>query len=66
MQAKSIVEGEHSAILSTSIKLPVNIAFVIKIFFVSIFEWPFYKGFTISEIYKISELQLMYCFFHTE
>ena len=29
---------EHSAVLSTFIKLP----FVIKIFVLSIFEWPFY------------------------
>ena len=33
---------EHSAILSTFIKLP----FVIKIFVLSIFEWLFYTGFT--------------------
>ena len=33
---------EHSAKLSTFIKLP----FVIKIFVLSIFEWPFYTGFT--------------------
>ena len=32
-----------SAILSTFIKLP----FVIKIFVLSIFEWPFYTGFTV-------------------
>ena len=38
MQVKSI------AILSTFIKLP----FVIKIFLLSIFEWPFYTGFTVS------------------
>ena len=48
MQVKSIAEcskgsilgafqGEHSAILSTFIVLP----FVIKIFVLSIFEWPF-------------------------
>ena len=46
MQVKSIAEcfqGEHSAILSTFIKLP----FVIKIFVLSIFEWPFYIGFTL-------------------
>ena len=36
------LQGEHSAILSTFIKLP----FVIKIFVLSIFEWPFYTGFT--------------------
>ena len=33
----------HSAILSTFIKLP----FVIKIFVLSIFELPFYTGFTV-------------------
>ena len=35
-------QGEHSAILLIFIKLP----FVIKIFILSIFEWPFYTGFT--------------------
>ena len=35
---------EYSAILSTFIKLPV----VIKIFVLSIFEWPFYTGLTVS------------------
>ena len=34
---------EHSAILLTFIKLP----FVIKIFVLSIFEWPFYTGLTV-------------------
>ena len=38
-----MLQGEHSAILSTSIKLP----FVIKIFVLSVFEWPFYTGFTV-------------------
>ena len=38
-----MLQGEHSAILSTSIMLP----FVIKIFALSIFEWPFYTGFTV-------------------
>ena len=37
-------QGEHSAILSTFIKLP----FVIKSFVLSIFEWPFYTGFTVT------------------
>ena len=37
------VQGEHSAILSTFIKLP----FVIKTFVLSIFEWPFITGFTV-------------------
>ena len=47
MQAKSIAECskgiKHSAILSTFIKL----TFFIKIFVLSIFEWPFYIGFTV-------------------
>ena len=34
---------EHSAILLSFIKLP----FVIKIFVLSIFEWPFYTGFIV-------------------
>ena len=42
IQVKSIVE--HSAILSTFIKLP----FIIKIFVLSVFEWPFYTGFTVQ------------------
>ena len=39
-------QGEYSAILSTFIKLP----FVIKIFILSIFKWPFYTGFTVGKI----------------
>ena len=38
-----MLQGEHSAILLTFIKLPV----VIKIYVLSIFEWPFYTGFTV-------------------
>ena len=38
-----MLHGEHSAILLTFIKLP----FVIKIFVLSVFEWPFYTGFTV-------------------
>ena len=38
-----MLQGEHSAILLTFIKLP----FVIKIFVSSIFEWWFYTGFTV-------------------
>ena len=37
------VQGEHFAILSTFIKLP----FVIKIVVLSIFQGPFYTGFTV-------------------
>ena len=39
-------QGEHSAILSTFIKLP----FAIKIFVLSIFEWPFYTSFTVYTV----------------
>ena len=37
-------QGEHSAIFLTCIKLP----FVIKIFVLSIFEWPLNTGFTVN------------------
>ena len=39
-----MLQEEHSAILSTFIKL----TFVIKIFVFSIFEWPFYTSFTVT------------------
>ena len=39
-----MLQGEHSAILSTCIKLP----FVFKTFVLSIFEWRLKTGFTIS------------------
>ena len=38
-----MLQGKHSAILSTDIKLP----FVIKIFVLSIFKWPLKTGFTV-------------------
>ena len=38
-----MLQLEHSAILSTFFKLP----FINKIFVLSIFEWPFYTGFTV-------------------
>ena len=38
-----MLQGEHSTILLTFIKLP----FVIRTFVLSIFEWPFYTGFTV-------------------
>ena len=38
-----MLQGEHSAILLTFIKLP----FVIKIFVLYIFVWPFYTGFNV-------------------
>ena len=39
-----MLQGKHSAILLNYIKLP----FVIKIFVLSNFEWPFYTGFTVD------------------
>ena len=49
------LQGEHFAILLTCIKLP----FVIKIFVLSILEWPFYTGFTVlshKNSFKIKKL----------
>ena len=43
---------EHSAILLTFIKLP----FVIKIFVLSIFEWPFYTGFTVPKSHNLVQI----------
>ena len=40
------VKREHSAILSTFIKLP----FVFKIFVLSILEWPLKTGFTVPHL----------------
>ena len=42
-----MLQEEHSAILSTFIKLP----FVIKIFVLSIFEWPLYTGFAVYHFF---------------
>ena len=39
-----MLQGEHSAIFSTFIKVP----FVINIFVLSIFEWPLKTGFTVQ------------------
>ena len=41
-----MLQGEHSAILLTFIKLP----FVIKIFVSSSFEWPLKTGYTVIDI----------------
>ena len=43
-----MLQGEHSAILSTFIKLP----FVTMIFVLSIFEWLFYTGFTVPYLFR--------------
>ena len=43
-----MLEGEHSAIRLTFIKLP----FVIKMFVLSIFEWPLKTGFILLYLYQ--------------
>ena len=53
-----MLQGEHSAILLTFIKLP----FVIKMFVLSIFELPFYTGFTVN----LLTLCILMDFFHTD
>ena len=54
-----MLQGEHSAILLTFIKLP----FAIKIFVLFIFEWPFYTGFTVLQnwTHLMSPLSLNKC-----
>ena len=49
-----MLQWEHSAILSTCIKLP----FVSLIFILSIFEWSFKTGFTV--VYKGLNLNYIY------
>ena len=51
-----MLQGEHSAILPTFIKLP----FVTKTFVLSIFEWPFYTGFTKESILQYFRPSLSY------
>ena len=45
-----MLQGEHSAILLTFIKLQ----FVIKVIVLSSFEWPFYTGLTVDYILRHS------------
>ena len=47
-----MLQREHSAILLSFIKLPS----VIKIFVLSIFEWPFYRGFAVWRGYTVQSL----------
>ena len=58
-----MLQVEHSAILSTFIKLSI----VIKIFVSSIFEWPFYTGVTVPE--KVTFYDFLYissCLYYSE
>ena len=49
-----MLQGEHSAILLTGIKPPI----VIKILVLSIYEWPFYTGFTVADFDGTSHMPL--------
>ena len=49
-----MLQVEHSEILFTFIKLP----FVIKIFILSIFEWPFYIGMHVNTKNNISSMNM--------
>ena len=49
-----MLQGEHSAIILTLIKLP----FVINIFILSIFEWPLKTGFTVHNGHDCPKLTL--------
>ena len=50
---RGALQGGHSAILSTFIKVP----FVIKTFVLSIFEWLFYAGFFYGDlVYKFKRI----------
>ena len=48
-----MLQGEHSAILSIFIKLPI----VIKICVLSIFEWPLKTGFTVDNCVRVWTLR---------
>ena len=50
-----MLQGEYSAILLTFI----NLQFVIKIFVLSIFESPFYTGFIVAAIARLTICILM-------
>ena len=54
-----MLQGEHSAILFTLIKLQ----FVIKLFVLSIFEWMFYTGFTVLLNTDLINVTYYHCFF---
>ena len=51
-----MLQGEHSAILSTFIKLP----FVLKTFVLSILEWPLKTGFTVMPMNYIKRERKRY------
>ena len=55
-----MLQGEHSAILLTFIKLP----FVNKIFVLSIFVWLFYTGFTVSQMFVFFHYVISYYMYY--
>ena len=54
-----MLQGEHSAILLTFIKLPI----VIKIFVLSFFEWPLKTGFTVG-FFMLLYMQIFFFIYH--
>ena len=60
-----MLQGEHSAILSTFNKLSI----VIKIFVLTVFERPFYTCFTVKLLYRdtnLDRLEFFFVFFYYE
>ena len=55
-----MLQGEHSAILSTYIKLP----FVMKVYVLSIFEWPFYTRLILIFSIWFDTLSLLWFIIH--
>ena len=49
-----MLQGEHSAILSAFIKLPI----VIKFFVLSAYEWQFYTGFTVLVVFVKKQVEI--------
>ena len=56
-----MLQVEHSAILSTSIKLPI----VIEIFVLSIFEWPFSTSIKLPIVIEIFVVSIFEWPFYT-
>ena len=54
-----MLQSEHSEILFTFLKIP----FIIKIFVLSIFKWPFYTGFIVIYISRWYLLKKMHSTF---
>ena len=52
MQVKSIAECSKGSILQ-NVRPSLSYHFVIKIFVLSMFEWPFHTGFTVNYIEEI-------------